>query len=82
MTRRKRYSAEFKREALRRANEEGITKHTLDVIAHTRPYRHGPIRSSSPGCFSRKQSFSRPTQNDAEGRKTAISGHLSMSFKP
>ena len=25
MTRRKRYSAEFKREALRRANEEGIT---------------------------------------------------------
>jgi transposase len=25
MTRRKRYSAEFKREALRRANEEGVT---------------------------------------------------------
>ncbi len=25
MTRRKRYSAEFKRDALRRANEEGVT---------------------------------------------------------
>jgi len=25
MTRRKRYSAEFKREAIRRANEEGVT---------------------------------------------------------
>lgn len=25
MTRRKRYSAEFRREALRRANEEGVT---------------------------------------------------------
>ena len=25
MTRRKRYSAEFKREALKRANEEGVT---------------------------------------------------------
>jgi transposase-like protein len=26
MTRRKRYSAEFKREAIRRANEEGVTE--------------------------------------------------------
>jgi len=33
MTRRKRYSAEFKREALRRANEEGVTDVLVDFAA-------------------------------------------------
>ncbi len=56
-------------------------KHTLDVIAHTRPHRHSPIRSSSPGCISRKQSFSRPTQNDAEGRKMAKSERIKESIR-
>jgi len=31
MTRRKRYSAEFKHEALRRANEEDVEQHLIDL---------------------------------------------------
>ena len=36
MTRRKRYSAEFKRETIRRANEEGVT----DVLVAEEPLRY------------------------------------------
>lgn len=44
MTRRKRYSAEFKREAIRRANEEGVTDVLVADGNRQPPVRDGPDR--------------------------------------
>ncbi len=46
MTRRKRYSAEFKREALNRANEEGVTDVQTLFVTFGRPPAAWQIHAS------------------------------------
>ena len=57
MTRRKRYSAEFKREALRRANEEGVTDTLVAEemgfsTRQLRRWRDSPSRGAGDGAAS------------------------------
>ena len=70
MTRRKRYSAEFKREAIRRANEEGVTDvlvaEELGINARQLSrWRHAIKLTGAPCLRSRAREYttasSRPT---------------------
>jgi transposase-like protein len=56
MTRRKRYSIEFKREALRRANEEGVTD---TLVAEELGFS---ARLSTKGGFSEHRAMQKQTQ--------------------